>query len=185
MKMEFNLIITYEPGRENRDWVFQQLNACIGCTYIIVKVRPSLILLKVEEPYRVWFNIKRCLYQKDTAIHRVIPVDEVVDPLVDKVSRKVVKYVEERIPPDASYRITLHGHLYRVDERGRLVREHTMDAIRAIASNIDRRVDLKHPEWTVYIRTVPVHRWFFVAALSVAKSHVFKNIRVGEVAEPL
>ncbi len=179
--MEFNLVITYEPGRENLDWVFQQLNACIGSTYVIVKVRPSLMLLKVRDPYATWFEIKKCLHGKDTAIHRVIPVDEVVDPLVDKVSKKVVKYVEERIPVDASYRITLHGKLYKVDERGRLVREHTMDAIRAIASNINRKVDLKNPEWTVYIRTVPVHRWFIVATLSVARSHVFKNIMVGEV----
>jgi len=179
------LIITYEPGPENTEWVFQQLNSCIGTTYVVVKVRPSLILLKVDKPFETWFKIKKCLYDKDTAIHRVIPVDEVVDPLVDKIAKKVLKYVEERIPENDTFRITLHGKLYKVDENGRLVREHSIDAIRIIASYIKRKVDLKNPDWVIYIRTVPVHKWFIVAALSVARAHVFKNIRVGEPREPL
>ena len=183
--MEFNMIITYEPGRENTEWVFQQLNSCIGSTYVVVKVRPSLILLKVSNPYETWLRIKECLYGRDTAIHRVIPVDEVVDPLVDKIAKKVREYVERRVPKEATFRITLHGKLYKVDERGRLVREHSLDAIRAIAQGIDRKVDLENPQWTVYIRTVPVHKWFIVATLSVAKSHVFKNIRVGKPEPPL
>ncbi len=183
--MEFNLVITYEPGRENTEWVFQQLNACIGSTYVVVKVRPSIILLKVPNPYDVWLKIKRCLYGKDTAIHRVIPVDEIVDPLVDKVARKAKEYAVKRIPPNETFRITLQGRLYRVDERGRLVREHSINAVRVIAEGINRKVDLKNPDWVVYIRTVPVHKWFVVAILSVARSHVFKNIRVGEPREPL
>ncbi|NPA96513.1 MAG: hypothetical protein GXO32_02790 [Crenarchaeota archaeon] len=183
--MEFNMVVTYEPGRENVEWVFQQLNSCIGTTYVVVKVRPSIILLKVSDPYDTWLKLKKCLYKADTAVHRVIPVDEIVDPLVEKVAKKAKEYVDKRVPKDATFRVTLHGRLYRVDERGRLVREHSMDAVRAIAKGIDRRVDLKNPQWTVYVRTVPVHKWFIVAALSVARSHVFKNIRVGEPAPPL
>jgi len=182
--MSFNLIITYEPGRENAEWVFSQLNSCIGASYVVVKVRPSLILLKVDDPYEVWYRIKRELYNKDTAIHRVIPVDEVLDPLVDRVARKAREYAEKRIPRDATYRVTLHGKLFKVDERGRLVKEHSDAAVRKIAEGIDRKVDLRNPQWVIYVRTVPVGKWFLVATLSVAKAIVFKNIRVGEPEPP-
>ncbi len=183
--MSFNIIITYEPGRENLDWVFSQINECIGTSYVVTRVKPSMILLSVERPYEVWKKLKQCLYNKDTAIHRVIPVDEVVDPLVERIAKKASEYALQRIPQSATYRITLHGKLYTVDKNGRLVRMHTIDAIRVIAEGIPRKVNLKNPEWVVYIRTVPVGRWFVVAALSVAKSIVFKNVRIGEPQDPL
>ncbi len=182
--MSFNLVITYEIGRENLEWVFSQLNSCIGTNYIVVKVRPSMILLKVEDPYDVWFKIKSCLYNHDTPIHRVIPVDEVLDPLIDRVKNKAREYAIKRIPEDATYRITLHGKLYTLDSNGRLVKLSSLEAIKIIASEIHRRVDLKNPDWVVYIRTVPVAKWFIVAILSVAKSIVFKSIRVGKPEKP-
>jgi len=185
MNMSFNLIITYEPGRENLDWVFSQINECIGTSYVVTKVKPSMILLNVENPYEVWKRLKQCLYNRNTAIYRVIPVDEVVDPIVERVAKKASEYALSRIPQDATYRITLHGKLYTLDANGRLVRSHTLDAIRLIAEGIPRKVDLENPQWVVYIRTVPVGRWFIVAALSVAKAVVFKNIRVGPPQEPL
>ncbi len=183
--MSFNLIVTFEPGRDNLDWAFSQINECIGTTYVVVRVRPSLMLLRVDDPYRVWKKLKECLCCRDTPIHRVVPVDEVVDPLVDKVAKKAQQYALKRIPENATYRITLHGKLYTVDSSGRLTQMHSLDAIRIIASGIPRKVNLSNPDWTIYIRTVPVGRWFVVAALSVAKSIVFKNIRYGAPEDPL
>ncbi|ADM28008.1 conserved hypothetical protein [Ignisphaera aggregans DSM 17230] len=183
--MSFNLIITCEPGRENIDWVFSQINSCIGTSYVIVRIRSSLILLAVSNPYEVWYNLKKCLYNKDTPIQRVIPVDEIVDPILDRVSRKAQEYALNRIPRDATYRVTLHGRLYSIDSSGRLVKISSMDAIKAIAEGIDRKVNLKNPDWVVYIRVVPYRRWSYVAAIGVAKAIVYKNIRVGEAVEPL
>jgi len=158
---------------------------CIGSDFVLVTSRQSLMLLKVWDPYDAWLRMKRCLLDMDTPIHRVIPVDEVLDPLVKKVAEKAWQLAEHRIPSDASYRVTLHGHLYDVDDRGRLAQMHTIDAIRVIAEGIKRRVDLENPRWTVYVRVVPVRRWFVVAALSVARSYVFKNVRVRELGDPL
>jgi len=183
--MSFNLIITCEPGRENIDWVFSQINSCIGTSYVIVRIRSSLILLAVSNPYEVWYNLKKCLYNKDTPIQRVIPVDEIVDPILDRVSRKAQEYALNRIPKDATYRVTLHGRLYSIDSNGRLVKISSMDAIKVIAEGIDRKVNLKNPDWVVYIRVVPYRRWSYVAAIGVAKAIVYKNIRVGEAVEPL
>lgn len=183
--MEFNLVITYEPGMNNSEWIFSQLNSCIGTSYVVAKVRSSIILLGVQDPYNFWYNLRICLEGKDTPIHRIIPVDEVVDPIVDKVAAIAKEYAFKRIPSDATYRVTLHGYLYTVNEKGRLVKLHSIDAIRIIAQDIDRKVDLKNPQWVVYVRSIAVRRWQRVAALSVARSHVFKNIRLSEIQKPI
>ncbi|MEM0026595.1 MAG: hypothetical protein QXT53_01490 [Ignisphaera sp.] len=183
--MSFNVLITLDPSKENIDWAFSQVNNCVGTSYVIVKVRSSLILLSVSEPYRFWFEMKKCLQGKDTPIHRIIPVDDLVDPMIHKVAEKARSLALARIPPNASYRITLHGKIFKVDDSGKLVKMHTIEAIKVIAEGIERRVDLENPEWVVYIRTVPMRRWYIVATISVAKAAVFKNIRLGEAVDPL
>jgi tRNA acetyltransferase TAN1 len=183
--MEFNIVITYEPGEDNSDWVFSQINSCVGSSYIIVKVRSSIILLNVQNPYSFWHNIKVCLQGKDTPIHRVIPVDVVTDPLLDRVAKIATEYALKRIPENETYRVTLHGHLYTVNERGRLIKVHSIDAVKTIAENINRKVSLKNPQWVVYVRSIPVRRWQIVATISVARAFVFKNIRIKEIGEPI
>lgn len=183
--MEFNVVITYEPGEENSNWVFSQINSCVGSSYIVVKVRSSIILLNVQNPYTFWYNLKLCLQGKDTPIHRIIPVDAVVDPLLDRVVKVATEYALRRIPENETYRVTLHGHLYSINESGRLTKVHSIDAVKAIAENIYRKVSLKSPQWVVYVRIIPVRRWQIVATVSVARAFVFKNVRVGEVGEPI
>lgn len=183
--MNFNIIITCEPGRENIDWTFSQINECIGSSYIVAKVRSSLILLSVADPYSAWYELKVCLYGKDTPIHRVIPVDAVVEPIIDKIVQEAQKYALARIPQNSTFRITLHGKIYAINERGRLTKISSMEAIRMIAEGINRKVDLENPEWVIYIRSVPIRRWNVLTAISVARSIVFKNIRIGEPAHPL
>lgn len=62
---------------------------------------------------------------------------------------------------------------------------HSIDAIKVIAQDIDRKVDLKNPQWVIYIRSISIRRWQKVAILSVARSCVFKNIRVAEIQNPI
>ncbi|MEM1644383.1 MAG: THUMP domain-containing protein [Ignisphaera sp.] len=183
--MDFNVIITYEPGEDNSNWVFSQLNSCVGASYIVAKVRSSVILLSVQDPYSFWHSIKICLQGKDTPIHRVIPIDVVVDPLLNKVVKIATEYALRRIPENETYRVTLHGRLYTVDERGRLVKVPSLDAVRAIAQDINRKVNLKNPQWVVYVRSLSVQRWRTVVAISVARAFVFKNIRFNEVGYPI
>lgn len=183
--MDFNIVVTYETGSENLRWAFAQITECIGNIYTVHRVGPSMIIMKVSDPYGVWFNLKRCLYGKDTPIHRVIPVDEVVEPLVDRVALKAKDYALARIPADATYRVTLHGKLFRTDERGRLIKVPSDEAIKAIAAYIDRKVNLRNPDWVVYVRTIAVRRWRLATVLGVAKAIVFKNIRVGPPTPPL
>lgn len=183
--VNFNLIITCEPGRENINWAFSQISDCIGFSYIVVRVRSSLILMSVPDPYSTWYKLKTCLYGRDTPIHRVIPVDSVIEPIITKIVQEVQKYALARIPENSSFRITLHGRVFTVSERGRLVKLSSIEAVRIIAEGIDRRVDLENPDWVIYIRSVPVRRWSVLAAISVARSIVFRNIRIGEPTIPL
>lgn len=183
--MDFNIMITYEPGLDNSNWVFSQINSCIGTSYVIVKVKSSIILLNVQDPYVFWQEIKRCLQGKDTPIHRVIPVDKVTEPLIDSVAKIAKDYALHRIPESETYRITLHGNLYTVNEYGRLVKIHSIDAVRYIAQYINRRVNLKNPQWVVYVRSLSVKRWQTIAIVSVARAFVFKNIRIGEMGPPI
>uniref|UniRef100_A0A7J2U2A9 THUMP domain-containing protein n=1 Tax=Ignisphaera aggregans TaxID=334771 RepID=A0A7J2U2A9_9CREN len=183
--MSFNVIVTLEPSKENHEWAFSQINSCVGASYVIVRVRPSLILLSVAEPYKFWFEVKKCIYGKDTPLHRVVPVDAVVDPLIDRIAEKAQQLALARIPENATYRVTLHGKVFTLDDKNRLIRIHSIDAIRVIAEKINRKVDLNNPEWVVYIRTINIRRWSAVTAISVAKNIVFKNIRVGEPSSPL
>lgn len=183
--MDFNIMITYEPGVDNSTWVFSQINSCVGASYIIAKIKSSIILLGVQDPYAFWYNMKKCLYNRDTPIHRIIPVDQIVEPLVDRVAKIAKEYALKRIPENETYRITLHGHLYNIDERGRLARVHSIDAVRYIAQYINRKVSLKEPQWIVYIRNLSVRRWQTVAIVSVARAFVFKNIRAKDIGYPL
>jgi len=183
--LDFNIIITCESGRENIDWAFSQINSCIGTSYIVVKIRSSLILLNIPDPYSTWYKLKTCLYGKDTPIHRVIPVDVVVEPIINKIAQEAQKYALSRIPQNSSFRITLHGKVYVINEKGRLIKIPSIEAIRTIAEGINRKVDLENPEWVVYIRSVPIRRWNVLTAISVAKAIVFKNIRIGEPMNPL
>jgi tRNA acetyltransferase TAN1 len=114
-----------------------------------------------------------------------VPVDAVVDPLIDRIAEKAQQLALARIPENATYRVTLHGKVFTLDDKNRLVRIHSIDAIRVIAEKINRKVDLNNPEWVVYIRTINIRRWSAVTAISVAKNIVFKNIRVGEPSSPL
>ncbi len=185
MTLNFNMIITCEPGRENLDWAFSQINNCIGTSYIVIKVRSSLILINVEDPYSTWYKLKTCLYGKDTPIHRVIPVDSVVEPIINRIVQEVHRFALTRIPQDSSFRITLHGKIFTINEKGRLTKISSIEAIKIVAEGINRRVDLENPDWVIYIRSVPIKRWSVLTAISVAKSIVFKNIRVGEPTIPL
>ncbi|MEM1526096.1 MAG: THUMP domain-containing protein [Ignisphaera sp.] len=183
--MGFNIIITYEPGEDNSSWVFSQIDSCVGASYVVARVRSSIILLNVQDPYSFWRNMKLCLQGKDTPIHRIIPVDAVVDPLLEKVAKIATEYALRRIPGNETYRVTLHGRLYAVNERGRLVKVSSQDAVRVIAQDIDRKVNLKNPQWVVYVRCLPMRRWQTVAIVSVARAFVFKNIRINEVGDPI
>lgn len=156
------MILTHEQGLDNYRFVISRLRR-IGFDYVVVDKGPSVILLRVDNPYEVVSKMRE--HVRDIPVlYRVIPVDLVVDPYVEDVAEKARDLAISRIPVDKTFRVTLHGRLYWRETR---LPAHTMDAVRVIANGIDRTVSLKKPDYVVYIRSVKLYHRRRYATITV------------------
>lgn len=160
--MSFNVVITHEQGLDNYRFIASRLRRT-GLDYVIVDKGPSIILLRVEDPYKA-VEILRNPVKEIPVIYRVIPVDAVVDPYVEAVARKAGELAETKIPADKTFRVTLHGRLYWAETR---LPVHTMDAVRLIAHNINRQVSLTRPDYVVYVRSIKLYHRRRYATITV------------------
>ncbi len=158
----FNLMVTHEPGPENYRYVLSLLREFLG-DYRLVDAGTAVLLLRVDDPYRAVEELGR-FRDKLNIIYRVIPIDDVTDPYVETVAEEASKLASDKIPPDKTYRVTLHGRLYWRETR---MPAHSLDAIRVIAEKIDRQVSLTHPDYIVYIRSVRLYHRRRVATITV------------------
>ncbi len=165
MDRDFNLIVTFEAGFENYRYVYSILLDVLG-DFSVVDAAPSIILLRVDDPYRV-VELFRNRSREIRMIYRVIPVDSVVEPYVEDVAEESWRLASEKIPGGRTYRVTLSGRLYW-RETG--LPAHSLDAIRVIASNIDRPVSLKHPEYVVHVRSIKIYSRRRIASVTVTES---------------
>jgi len=160
--MSFNVIITHEQGLDNYRFVMSRLRR-IGFDYVVVDKGPSIILLRVEDPYRAIEQLKESI-REVPVIYRVIPVDLVVDPYVEVVAEKAKLLAEQKIPVDKTFRVTLHGRLYWAETK---LPAHTMDAIKVIAEGVNRQVSLTHPDYIVYVRSIKLYHRRRYATITV------------------
>lgn len=114
-------------------------------------------LLK-EEPWRFRY------------ILRILPIEKVTKADID-IIRRCTRKISERIPPSQTFRIT-------VEKRHNSMK--SIDLIRAIASDIDRKVNLSNPDWILLVEVIQN-----VAGLSVIKpDQVFSSVvemrKIGE-----
>jgi tRNA acetyltransferase TAN1 len=106
-------------------------------------------LLK-EEPWRFRYVL------------RILPIEKVTKAEID-IIRRCSREISERIPPSQTFRIT-------VEKRHNSMK--SIDLIRAIASDIERKVNLSKPDWIVLVEIIQN-----VAGLSVIKPHqVFSSV---------
>ncbi len=171
--MEFNLIVIHEAGVDNYSWVRSYLSQVLNDRIKYVASYQSVILYMADDPREVARLIRESA--ANTPIIRVIPVDYVVEPEISKVC-EVVKELASRIPPNETFRITLEGHLYRVNDEGFTEELHTIDSIKELAKYVDRPVDLENPQWIIYIRVVRYHRVLKRAAISLLKPEEIKRV---------
>jgi len=93
---------------------------------------------------------------------RVLPIEVVTEAEIE-IIRKSVRKISKRIPPTQTFRIT-------VEKRHNSMK--SMDLIRAIASDIERNVNLSNPDWIVLVEVIQN-----VAGLSVIKPYqVFSSV---------
>ncbi len=108
----------------------------------------GLITAKTSlDPFEVVERVKKIMEEEPWRIGslmRIIPVEEVVDSNVDEIARAVEK-LASKIPEDQSFRITIE-------------KRHTQlassEIIEAAAKNVERKVDLKNPDWIVLIEII-------------------------------
>lgn len=173
--LNFNLIITHEPGRDNYYWALSQIREILGSNISVIYSRQSLIFIRVQNPHEAAQKIRETLSGSATPIYRAIPIDVVVDPLIDSV-RNVIEELAKKIPKDKTFRITLQGHLYGFDENRRFIRLHTIDSIRILADRIDRRVNLSNPDWIIFIKVVVIRNREY-AAIALLENKEMENIQ--------
>ncbi|MGC8983341.1 MAG: hypothetical protein ACP5KA_06315 [Desulfurococcaceae archaeon] len=162
--MSFNVVVTHEQGLDNYRFILSRLRRA-GLDFVVVDKGPSVILLKVEDPYKAVEQLREPI-KEVPVIYRVIPVDAVVDPYVEVVAEKARELAEQKIPPDKTFRVTLHGRLYWAETR---MPAHTMDAIRVIAEGVKRPVSLTHPDYVVYIRSIKLYHRRRYATVTVTQ----------------
>ena len=105
---------------------------------------------------------------------KVIPVDRVSRAEI-KAVRGAVREVARRIPEGSTFRVTLQGYVDR-EESGYLVELSSDEAVREIAEEVDRPVNLTKPDWVVYVRVIKVG-FTKVAAISLLKPEELKRIQ--------
>lgn len=152
---EFNLIVIHEPGIENYERVRNYIKQLLGNRVIYVYSYQSVVLYKcLDEPRTCAEVIKERATEVGIPLIKVIPVDAVVRAEVGSV-RTAMRELAARIPPNETFRITLQGHLNKEDQ-GLVIELSSSEAIREIASEIDRPVNLSNPDWVVYVRVIRI-----------------------------
>lgn len=165
-KEPFNLIITHYPGYDNYVVVREQLKNLFD-SIKIVDTSQSIILAIVDDPYSAVERIKSSGI-KETPILRVIPVDAVTDVFVDRIKQAVHELIEKKVKPEETFKIKIDGRVYRRGE-GSVERIHRDEAIKMIAENIHNPVNLKNPDWLVYVKTLRIYRSTELASISVCR----------------
>ncbi|MDW8011065.1 MAG: THUMP domain-containing protein, partial [Sulfolobales archaeon] len=171
---DFNLIVIHEPGVENYGRVRNYVKSLLGNRIAYAYSYQSVILYKCfEDPHLCAEVLRKELRGSGVPIIKVIPVDAVVRADIESV-RSVVRELAGRIPLGETFRVTLQGHLEKVEE-GFSIELSTDRAVREVASEVNRPVDLTNPSWIVYVRVVKIGL-AKVAAISLLKPHELERV---------
>jgi len=148
---KFNLIITCPRNREKYAIKeFESIMYLIGCTeFEIWKSGISGLLLSnvQSNPHNIVKNFRELLRERPWEfknIKRVIPIDILVDSNYEDISIGVEK-IWPSIPVDSTFKILVKKRF--TDLSSRKIIEYT-------AKNIDRKVDLKNPDYIIDIEIV-------------------------------
>ncbi|MEM2207594.1 MAG: THUMP domain-containing protein [Sulfolobales archaeon] len=174
---DFNLIVVHEPGIENYERVRNYVKQLLGSKVIYAYSYQSVVLYKcLDDPHLCAETIRGGSREAGVPIIKAIPVDYVVRADIASV-REAVRKLVGRIPQGETFRVTLQGHLEEI--RGDYSIELSTDtAVREIASEVDRPVNLENPEWVVYVRVIKIGL-ARVATVSVLKPHELARVPGG------
>jgi len=81
---------------------------------------------------------------KVSGLMRVIPVERVVETKLERIA-EAAESLKGRIPPEATYKVVVEKRHTQLSSR---------EIIEAVASKIDRKVNLERPDWIVLIEVL-------------------------------
>lgn len=151
MLERFNLLVSTSRGNER--------NACREIWYLLnelgdknpeVDTSPAIgltVALTSLEPVGVVSKLRSILKDKPWEfryILKIVPLEHMVPADLSEIGR-TSRQLAEKIGTDESYRVTV---------RKRHNELRSKDIIEAVASNIDRRIDLDHPDKTVLVEVI-------------------------------
>ncbi|MEM3897389.1 MAG: THUMP domain-containing protein [Nitrososphaerota archaeon] len=162
MVKRFNLIVTTARGMENLAAIeLEDLLRFLGDNEPQVSMTSISGLLTAKtnlDPFEVIEKVKAIAEEEPWrvgSLMRMIPIEEVVESNLEMIAEAVGR-VASKIPADQSFRITIEKRHTSLS---------SSEIIEATAKNVDRRVDLKNPDWIVLIEVVGAY-----TGISVLKS---------------
>ena len=148
---KFNLIVTTPRGQENLAAIeLEDLLKSFGDGSPEVSITNVAGLLTAKtslDPLDVIERVKKIIEEEPWRIGnlmRFIPVEEVVESNIEKISEAVEK-LSSKIPEDASFRITIEKRHTSLS---------SSEIIENAAKKINRKVNLKNPDWIVLIEII-------------------------------
>ena len=151
MVKRFNLIVTTARGQENLAVIeLEDLLKSFGDESPEVSITSVAGLLTAKtslDPFQIIERVRRIMEEEPWRIGslmRIIPVEEVVNSNIDEIAKAVEK-LASKIPEDQSFRITIEKRHTSLS---------SSEIIETAAKNVNRRVDLKNPDWIILIEII-------------------------------
>lgn len=148
---KFNLIATTPRGQENLAAIeLEDLLKFLGDESPKVSLTSIAGLLTAKtnlDPFEVVDKVRKLIEDEPWRVvnlRRLIPIEEVVESSVEEISQ-VVERLSSKIPENATFRITIEKRHTSLS---------SSEIIEMAAKKVNRKVNLKSPDWIVLIEVI-------------------------------
>ena len=148
---KFNLIVTTPRGQENLAAIeLEDLLRSLGdeSPQVSLTSVAGLITARTNlNPFEVINKVREIIKEEPWRIGnlmRLIPIEEVVESNLEEISQVVEKF-SSKIPEDATFRITIEKRHTSLS---------SSEIIEMAAKKVNRKVNLKNPDWIILIEVV-------------------------------
>ncbi|MCS6768343.1 MAG: THUMP domain-containing protein [Candidatus Nitrosocaldus sp.] len=159
MRSDFNMLLTTyrHEERSARDEVMAVMNELYGDSHGVSDAMMDVWYTGISgllacrssiDPFSVIRSFRDLVREEPWRVRyvlRLIPIEKVVNTSLEEISDACSELASKKISKDESFRITVEKRMHTI---------HSMEIIRAVASRIDRRVDLVNYDWLVLVEVV-------------------------------
>jgi tRNA acetyltransferase TAN1 len=113
----------------------------------ITDVHGVIVAQTSPDPFEVVERIREMVVKepwKVSGLMRVISIERVVETRIERIA-EAVEALKERMPPEATYKVVVEKRHTQLSSR---------EIIEAVASRIERKVQLENPDWIVLVEVL-------------------------------